>query len=43
MLPSAGLLISKPQENKSKIIKFNWRYFLCFSKGNLNWEKITIY
>ena len=32
-------LISKPQENKTKIIKFNWRDFLWLSKVNLNWER----
>ena len=36
-------LISKQQENKNKIIKFNWRDFWWFSKVNLNCEKITIY
>ena len=36
-------LISKLKENKTKIIKFNWRDFLWFSKGNLNWEKIIMY
>ena len=34
---------SKPQENKTKIIKFNWKDFWWFSKVNLSWEKITIY
>ena len=29
-------LISKPQENKTKIIKFNRRDFIWFSKINLN-------
>ena len=25
--------------NKTKKIKFNWRDFWYFGKGNLNWEK----